>query len=256
MVLLVTTVHNQLSLRDELFVITAVLLFWDVRNVSTKSHYNRSDSMTSLVRAVAAMALTAIFSVSALAASFVDGQHYETLSSPLRTETPGKVEVVEAFWYGCPHCYSFKPLVEAWEQGLADDVAFSMLPAALGRSWEPHARAFIALEAMGQLAVVHDALFEAIAGEQRPLNTPEALADFVAQHGVDPQEFLATYNSFGVNAKYQKAQAKIRGARITGVPTMLVNGKYKVSGSTAGSHQKVLEVVDYLIEKERATLEK
>lgn len=212
--------------------------------------------MTNVARAAVTMVLAAVFSVSALAASFEEEGAYETLSSPVRTESPGKIEVVEAFWYGCPHCYSFKPIVEAWADDLADDVAFSMLPAALGRSWEPHALAFITLEAMGQLDDVHDELFKAVAGEHRPLNTPEALADFVAQYGVDKQEFLDNYNSFGVNARFQKAQAKIRGARITGVPTMLVNGKYKVSGSTAGSHERVLEVVDYLIEKERAELNK
>ncbi|OEY65747.1 thiol:disulfide interchange protein DsbA/DsbL [Marinobacter sp. X15-166B] len=208
--------------------------------------------MKSVARAVVTTVLTAFFAVSALAASYEEGRHYETLSNPLRTETPGKIEVVEAFWYGCPHCYTFKPLIESWEQGLADDVAFSMLPAALGRSWEPHARAFVTLEALGQLDKAHDALFTALASERRPLNTPEALADFVARHGVDAREFLDTYNSFGVNAKYQQAQAKLRGARISGVPTMLVNGKYKVSASTAGGHEQVLKVVDYLIEKERA----
>lgn len=212
--------------------------------------------MTNVARVVVTMVLAAVFSVSALAASFEDGRHYETLSNPVRTETPGKIEVVETFWYGCPACYSFKPLIEAWEQELADDVVFSMLPAALNRSWETHARAFIALEAMGQLDAAHDALFKALAGEQRRLDTPQLLADFVAQHGVDAQEFLDAYNSFGVNARLQKTQAKIRSAQITSVPTMLVNGKYKVSGSTAGSFENVLRVVDFLIEKERTTLGK
>jgi thiol:disulfide interchange protein DsbA len=131
-------------------------------------------------------------------------------------------------------------------------VDFVMLPAALGRSWEPHARAYYALESMGELDKVHDALFDALAGEHQQLNTPEALADFVADHGVDRDEFLKNYNSFGVNARMQQAQSKIRGARITGVPTMLVNGKYKVSASMAGSHEAVLKVVDYLIDKERS----
>ena len=129
------------------------------------------------------------------------------------------------------------------------------IPAALGRNWEPHAYAFYALEAMGELDKVHDALFDALAGERRPLNSPEALADFVADYGVDPEEFVSTYKSFGVNARMQKAQSKIRGARITGTPTMLVNGKYTVSASMAGSHEAVLEVVDYLVAKERGEVE-
>lgn len=104
---------------------------------------------------------------------------------------------------------------------------------------------------MGELDKVHDALFDALAGERRPLNSGEALADFVANHGVDGEEFLKHYNSFGVNAKMQQAQAKIRGARVTGTPTMIVNGKYRITASMAGGHEEVLEVVDYLVEKER-----
>src|SRR5690554_7484648 len=91
---------------------------------------------------------------------------------------------------------------------------------------------------MGELDKVHDALFNALAGERRPLNSAEALADFVADYGVDAQEFVDTYNSFGVRARVQQAQSKIRGARITGTPTMLVNGKYVVSASMAGRDRK------------------
>ncbi|MCK2150870.1 MULTISPECIES: thiol:disulfide interchange protein DsbA/DsbL [Marinobacter] len=191
------------------------------------------------------------FGVPASAETWEEGTHYQELDTPVRTADNGKIEVAEVFWYGCPHCYNFKPVVEAWEEDMADDVEFVMLPAALGRSWEPHARAYYALDAMGELNKVHDALFDALAGERRQLNTPEALADFVAGHGVDGEAFLKNYQSFGVNARMQQAQAKIRGARITGVPTMLINGKYKVSASMAGSHEAVLDVVDYLVAKER-----
>lgn len=202
----------------------------------------------------AATILAAMFAFGAPASAetWEEGTHYQKLDTPVRTDDNGKIEVAEVFWYGCPHCYNFKPVVEAWEDDMADDVEFVLMPAALGRSWEPHARAFYALDAMGELHKVHDALFEALAGERRPLNSPEALADFVAGHGVDAEAFLKNYQSFGVNARMQQAQSKIRGARITGVPTMLVNGKYKVSASMAGSHEATLEVVDYLVAKERA----
>lgn len=199
-----------------------------------------------------AMTFAVAFAAPVSAETWVEGTHYQKLDTPVQTDSDGKIEVAEVFWYGCPHCYRFKPLVEAWEKTLADDVKFVMLPAALGRSWEPHARAFYALESMGDLSKVHDALFEALAGEHRSLNTPEALADFVAGYGVDADEFIKNYNSFGVNARMQQAQSKIRGARITGVPAMLVNGKYKVSASMAGSHEAVLKVVDYLVNEERS----
>ncbi|CCG96923.1 Thiol:disulfide interchange protein dsbA precursor [Marinobacter nauticus ATCC 49840] len=182
---------------------------------------------------------------------WVAGEHYRVLDNPVRTASDNGVEVAEVFWYGCPHCYNFKPLAEAWEAEAPDYINYVKLPAALGRSWEPHAYAFYALEAMGELDKVHDALFDALAGERRPLNTPEALADFVAGYGVDAEKFLENYNSFGVRARVQQAQAKIRGARITGTPTMLVDGKYVVSASMAGSHENTLKVVEYLAEKER-----
>ncbi|WP_417544914.1 thiol:disulfide interchange protein DsbA/DsbL [Marinobacter sp.] len=199
--------------------------------------------------------LLSVFAVfgQANAADWKEGTHYKKLDTPVRTDSGSRVEVVEVFWYGCPHCYNFKPLAESWEAKAPDYVDYVRLPAALGRSWEPHARAFYALEAINALDKLHDALFDALAGERRPLNDGESLADFVAGYGVDREEFLDSYNSFGVNARMQQAQAKIRGARITGTPTMLVNGKYTVSASMAGSLERVLEVVDYLVAREHNT---
>ena len=208
--------------------------------------------MIRLIRNAALSILAMSFIAQASAANWEEGTHYQVLDPPVRTASDSGVEVAEVFWYGCPHCYTFKPLVESWAEDLPEDVNYVKIPAALGSSWEPHAKAFYALEAMGELDKVHDALFDALAGERRPLNSGEALADFVSGYGVDGEEFLKNYNSFGVNAKMQQAQSKIRGARVTGTPTMLVNGKYRVTASMAGSHEATLEVVDYLIEQERA----
>lgn len=201
--------------------------------------------------AAVCLALAVVVGAPVSAQTWEEGTHYRKLETPVRTASATGIEVAEVFWYGCPHCFNFKPLAEAWEERAPDDVNYVRIPAALGKSWEPHARAFYALEAMGELDKVHDALFQALAGERRPLNDGESLAAFVAEHGVDGEAFLKNFNSFGVNARMQQAQAKIRGARITGTPTMLVNGKYTVSASMAGSHEAVLEVVDYLIEQER-----
>lgn len=209
--------------------------------------------MIRIIRTAALSILAMLFMAQASAANWQEGKHYQELDTPVRTATESGIEVAEVFWYGCPHCYTFKPLVESWAEDLPEDVNYVKVPAALGSSWEPHAKAFYALEAMGELDKVHDALFDALAGERRPLNSGEALADFVAGHGVDGEEFLKNYNSFGVNAKMQQAQSKIRGARVTGTPTMLVNGKYRITASMAGGHEAVLEVVDYLIEQERAS---
>jgi thiol:disulfide interchange protein DsbA len=211
-----------------------------------------------MFRNFAAMTLLAVSLLSSAAVnaqSWQDGTHYRTLDNPVRTATEEGVEVAEVFWYGCPHCYNFKPLAENYEENAPEYVNYVRLPAALGRSWEPHAYAFYALEAMGELDKAHDALFEALASERRPLNDAESLADFVAQYGVDAEEFVSTYNSFGVRARVQQAQAKIRGARITGTPTMLVDGKYVTSASMAGGHENVLKVVEYLAERENSAAE-
>ncbi|MDX1634527.1 MAG: thiol:disulfide interchange protein DsbA/DsbL [Marinobacter sp.] len=208
--------------------------------------------MTVILRAAVLLLALASFGAQAQSTEFREGEHYRALSNPVPTGSGDKIEVAEVFWYGCPHCYSFKPLIEKWEQDLPEDVQFELLPAALGQSWEPHARAFYTVKALDKFEQTHDALFDALARDRKPLNDAESLADFLSEYGVDPEKFVKTFNSFGVNAKMQQAQAKIRGARITGVPAMLVNGKYVVSASLAGSHEQMLEVVDYLIEKERA----
>jgi thiol:disulfide interchange protein DsbA len=207
--------------------------------------------MTGAIRTLGVALFALLFLTQANAQSYEEGRDYVALDVPVRTASDTGVEVAEVFWYGCPHCYSFKPVVESWAENKPDYVDYVKIPAALGASWVPHAKAFYALEAMGELDKVHDALFDALAGERRQLNSGEALADFVAVYGVDGETFLKNYNSFGVNARMQQAQSKIRGARVTGTPTMLVAGKYRVTASMAGSHEAVLDVVDYLVEQEK-----
>ena len=207
--------------------------------------------MIAAIRTLGVSLFALLFLAQANAQSYEEGRHYVALDVPVRTASETGVEVAEVFWYGCPHCYSFKPIIESWAKTAPDYVNYVKIPAALGASWEPHAKAFYALEAMGELDKVHDALFDALAGERRPLNSGEALADFVAGYDVDGEVFLKNYNSFGVNARMQQAQSKIRGARVTGTPTMLVAGKYRVTATMAGSHEAVLDVVDYLVEQER-----
>lgn len=188
------------------------------------------------------------------AQSWQAGTHYQELSESLPTDSGDRIQVTEVFWYGCPHCYSFKPHVESWEKSLPGDVQFNLMPAILGKSWEPHARAFYALKALDSLDKAHSPLFDALAGERRPLNSASALGDFLSGIGVDRDAFVKAYDSFGVNARLQQSQSRIRAARVTGVPTMLVNGKYKVTASMAGGQEQMLDVVDYLIEKERQAL--
>ncbi|MCH8497955.1 MAG: thiol:disulfide interchange protein DsbA/DsbL [Marinobacter sp.] len=186
------------------------------------------------------------------------GTHYQVLSTPLSTRNPDRIEVTEIFWYGCPHCLTFKPYIEAWAANKPDDVDYVKLPAVFSRGWEPHARAFYAVEAMGAIEQAHTPLFEGLARDRRNLDNADRLAAFLANHGVNADEFKRNYNSFGVNARLQQGNARIRGAQVNGVPaiqgtpSVMVNGKYVTSPSIAGSREASIEVMRYLIDKERA----
>lgn len=190
--------------------------------------------------------------------TYTAGKDYILLDTALPTQQPDKIEVAEVFWYGCPHCYAFKPIIEAWEKTLPEDVDFVLLPAALGRAWVPHAYAFYAVSALGQLDKTHTSIFDALARDHKNLNDADAFADFLVKDGVDPAAFRKAYTSFGVKSRMDQAQAKIRGAisggvpAISGVPALIINGKYVVNGTLAGSHENMLKITDFLIQKERS----
>ena len=179
-------------------------------------------------------------------------KHYKVLPYPVRTQDPSKIEVVELFWYGCPHCRDFEPYVEAWRKQLPEDVRFEHLPAVFGKTWEVHAKAYFAADAMGIEDKIRQPLFDAIAKERKPLNDVESLASFIGGLGFDKEAFKKSFNSFGVRSKIEQALSRARGYRATGVPAVVVNGKYLVDATSAGGMDKVLRVVNFLIEKERA----
>lgn len=179
-----------------------------------------------------------------------EGRHYQKLPTAVGTQSGDVIEVAEVFWYGCPHCYSLKPLIESWADDLPEHAKLVYVPAALNKSWAEHAKAYHVAEALGVLDKTHDAMFEKLSGNPRALSDQESLADFFAEQGVDREKFNKTYNSFGVNAKMDRGLSIVRGARITGVPALIVNGKYTITAGTAGSHENMLKVADYLIEQE------
>lgn len=180
------------------------------------------------------------------------GKHYQVLPYPVRTRDPNKVEVVELFWYGCPHCYSFNPLVLHWEEKLPEDVDFWLSPAVFGRNWQAHAQAFYTAEALGMGKQMHQPLFDAIVRDRKRLDTEDSLAKFFAQYGVQEADFRGAFNSFSVKTKVDQAIARGKNYRATGVPALIVNGKYRISATDAGGQREMLEVADFLIAKERA----
>ncbi|WP_220815301.1 thiol:disulfide interchange protein DsbA/DsbL [Pseudomonas paralcaligenes] len=206
--------------------------------------------MRNLILSAALFSLS-LFGLSVQADSIEAGRQYTELSSPVPVSQPGKIEVVELFWYGCPHCYQFEPTLNPWVEKLPGDVNFVRVPAMFGGIWDVHGQLFITLESMGVERQVHDAVFEAIHKEKRKLATPEEMAEFLAAHGVDKGKFLSTFNSFAVKGQMAKAKKLAMSYQITGVPVLIVNGKYRFDISSSGGENQALEVANFLIQKER-----
>ncbi|MFW5823641.1 MAG: thiol:disulfide interchange protein DsbA/DsbL [Marinobacter sp.] len=202
--------------------------------------------------AVGLMAATFAFSASAQDDKWQEGEDYERLPSEVNASSGDGIEVAEVFWYGCGYCMEFESHVKTWKEDLDDDIDFVYLAAPMNRAAAAHAKAFYAMEALEARDRTHDAFYKALAEERRDLTSASDLADFVAEHGVDREEFLKAFESFGVKAQTQRAMSVLRGAQVQGTPTMLVAGKYRTSPSMTGGYEETLEVVDYLVEKERS----
>lgn len=185
------------------------------------------------------------------AAKFDEGVDYQLIKPAQPTDDPNRVEVVEIFWYGCPHCYHFEPALEPWVTSIPKDVNFYRLPAVFNDEWEVHARAYFTADILDVLNKSHTALFHAMHAEKEVINTVEKLAAFYVQYGVDEELFKKTYNSFVVNTKVARAKDMVQRYGVEGVPAMVVEGKYLITGSMAKSYQNMLKIIDFLVEKER-----
>jgi thiol:disulfide interchange protein DsbA len=189
-----------------------------------------------------------LVSASALAQStFVEGTDYQTISPAVKTSQPDKVVVTEVFWYGCPHCFRFEPFVERWAASLPEGVIFEQLPSSLNPRWIEHARAYYAFKMMNALDQTHKVLFDAIHLKRQRLNSLDSLAEFAVEQGLDEKLFRENYYSFPVETQIRKNAQKEKRYGHRGVPAVIVNGKYLVSASLAGSNQRMLEIMNYLV---------
>jgi thiol:disulfide interchange protein DsbA len=204
----------------------------------------------SMMALAAGLALLA--AAPARAESLAEGIDYVTLPAPQPTSAPGKIEVVELFWYGCPHCHQFEPLLHKWAEALPDDVVFVRIPAVLSPRWELHARAYYAAETLGVVDKIHESLFAAIHDKRQKLESEDALAAFFTAQGVEEKQFRDAMKSFAVASKLNRARQMTQRYGIRGVPVLIINGKYRTSASEAGSHEAMLKVTDQLIQQERA----
>ena len=181
---------------------------------------------------------------------------YENISPAQPTQDSKKVEIIEFFWYGCPHCFKFEPLLNKWKDSLPANVQFIRQPAIFSSLWGKHAKLYFTAEALGIVDKVHADLFDAIQNKKQKLTKEEDVAKFFVAHGVDEAKFREAYHSFLVDSKMRQAKAMAPRYGITGVPAVIINGKYKTNGPIAGSHEKMLEVMDKLIAQESALLAK
>ena len=209
---------------------------------------------TSLTRFIAIVFTLCLGFGSAWAQDMSIEGKYQKLSSPQATSDPDKIEVVEVFWYGCPHCNSFQPYIHPWSTKIADDVAFVRMPAIFRDSWEAHARAYYTSNALNALDQTHSQLFDAIHQGGRPLNSKKSLQAFFSENGIAAEEFDKFYESFGVDSDIRRSKVMVARYGIRGVPAVIVNGKYRVSASMAGGYKEMLNVIDALVEIERAGL--
>jgi protein dithiol oxidoreductase (disulfide-forming) len=184
----------------------------------------------------------------AQAAAFKNGTDYLTLGKPAPTETPaGKVEVVEFFWYGCPHCHNFEPQLEAWSKTMPKDVVLRRVPVAFRPDFEPAQRLFFVLEAMGKVDELNRKVFDAIHVNKQPLATAEQVTAWAEKQGIDKAKFTELYNSFSVSTKVRKATQLQDTYQVDGVPALGVAGRYFTSGNLAKSMERALQVTDYLV---------
>ena len=182
------------------------------------------------------------------------GKDYDVISPAIRTADPDKIEVVEFFWYGCGHCYTFEPLVSRWKQDLGEDVVFKGSPAIWNQPMELHAKMYFTAEVLGVKDTLHGVLFQAMNVDGKRLGSESAIRELFVANGVAAEDFDKAFNSFGVNSQVRQANARARAAKITGTPEMMVNGKYRISTRKAGSQENMLKIADFLIQQERAAM--
>ncbi|MFM9880337.1 MAG: thiol:disulfide interchange protein DsbA/DsbL [Burkholderiaceae bacterium] len=181
-----------------------------------------------------------------------EGTDYMALERRAPVEAPaGKIEVVEFFWYSCPHCNAFEPKLENWIKAAPKDVVVRRAPVAFRDTFVPEQRLFFTLEAMGKVDELHRKVFYAIHVEKIQLNKEELILAWMQKQGVDKAKFSEIYNSFGVNAKASKAKQLQDAYKVSGVPAMGIAGRFYTDGQLAQNMDKALAVTDYLIAEVR-----
>jgi len=207
--------------------------------------------MTKTINVLATLFFT-VFLSTQIGAQEYEGK-FQLIQPNQPTQTGDKIEVIEVFWYGCPHCYAFEPYIEKWLETKADDVEFIRIPGVLNQNWVPQSKAYYVAEKLGVVDKIHKPLFDAIHKDKKPLYTEAELEKFFTSHGVSKDEFRKIFNSNELDIKIRQAYFTARNYKLTGVPSVMVNGKYLTTATLAKSFDSLIEVIDYLVEQERKT---
>ena len=181
-----------------------------------------------------------------------DGKQYHSLGKRAPSDAPpGKIEVVEFFWYSCPHCNAFEPRLSAWVKKLPADVYFHRIPVAFRDDFVPQQRLYYTLETLGKVDELHAKVFDEIHNKRQPTNREDLILAFAEKNGLDRAKFQEVYNSFSVQAKARRAKQLQDQYEVQGVPSMGVAGRYITDGDMAGTMDRALQVVDYLVAEAR-----
>jgi protein dithiol oxidoreductase (disulfide-forming) len=180
-----------------------------------------------------------------------EGRDFIRLGAPVAVPPGGKIDVIEFFWYGCPACNAFEPLLETWTKKIAADVSFRRVHVAFAAMQETHAKMFFALEQMGALGPVHKKIFNHLHEQRKRLDKESDVVAFMGANGVDPAKFTDAFRSFGVSNKVRLAKQLVDGYKIDGVPSMGVHGRWYTAPALAGGAVQALAVADYLVQVQR-----
>lgn len=179
------------------------------------------------------------------------GVHYEIIDNPTAVRDPSKVEVIEVFWFGCNHCYALEPYITRWKKDMPEGVNFSKSPATWNEVLKTHARIYYTAKALGIEQQFIPATFNTIQNEKRMLTGNSELEYFFKGFGIDKEKYRSVTNSFGVTNAVDQADKRMRQWDISGVPALIVNGKYRVGASRDVRTDQLFDVVNFLIEKEK-----
>lgn len=183
-----------------------------------------------------------------------EGTEYLALDKRVSTDAPpGKVEVIEFFWYSCPHCNAFEPKLDAWIKKLPGDVVLKRVPVAFRDDFVPQQRLFYTLEALGKLDELHAKVYHAIHAERNPINKEDLILDWAGKQGLDKAKVKELYNSFSVSTKARRASQLQDAFKVQGVPALGIAGRYYTDGTLAGTMDRALQIADYLIAEARKT---